>query len=430
MPFREELSVNAKKTGSRFERPASFLKLGYVERHRRRLVPFIAVALVLHAVALLYSTLKKPEKQALKPIKTMFVIRQPRLTKPFQFEKKRIERRMLERKVVVQQPKQIRTLTRQINSPNLLGTVTAFSYNVDTGADYGEVSVEPPIRISTIRSSKEPEKRISMQQEFLNLNVLDTGKYKALVIQDPSDKRNITGFVKLALAWCNDLDPKLVEPLGTSAIRAISALVDAINRYTKIKAEVDERLRVDSRELFKTPFLYVTTIEPFELTEKEIQNLAEYMRSGGFVFADNGRPDLDYSPAAASLRKMFEDALGKDARWTIIPNDHPLYHCFFDFNDGPPPGYGIGITKKDERSSLWASGATKQFTSEPIPWLEGIFLEGRLVAVYADKAYGTIWGRGFNNEAQIRMGINIVIYALTQPGSIAQQQIDFYSTAR
>jgi len=154
------------------------------------------------------------------------------------------------------------------------------------------------------------------------------------------------------------------------------------------------------------------------------------MRSGGFVFADNGRPDLDYSPAAASLRKMFEDALGKDARWTIIPNDHPLYHCFFDFNDGPPPGYGIGITKKDERSSLWASGATKQFTSEPIPWLEGIFLEGRLVAVYADKAYGTIWGRGFNNEAQIRMGINIVIYALTQPGSIAQQQIDFYSTAR
>ena len=142
--------MNTEKTRSRFERPASSLKLGFVDRHRRRLIPFVVTAIVLHVVALLYSTFNKPEKQALKPIKTMFVIRQPRLTKPFQFEKKRVERRMLKRKVAVQQPKQVRTLTREINSPDLLGTVATFSYGVGTGEDYGEMSVEPTVRISAI----------------------------------------------------------------------------------------------------------------------------------------------------------------------------------------------------------------------------------------------------------------------------------------
>ena len=73
MSLSEDLAVNTKKTRSRFERPASSLKLGFVERHRRRLMPFIVTAIVLHVVALLYSTFNRIEKQALKPIKTMFV---------------------------------------------------------------------------------------------------------------------------------------------------------------------------------------------------------------------------------------------------------------------------------------------------------------------------------------------------------------------
>ena len=30
-------------------------------------------------------------------------------------------------------------------------------------------------------------------------------------------------------------------------------------------------------------------------------------------------------------------------------------------------------------------------------------------------------------EPQLKMGLNLVVFALTQQGSIAQQQIDFYS---
>ena len=55
-----------------------------------------------------------------------------------------------------------------------------------------------------------------------------------------------------------------------------------------------------------------------------------------------------------------------------------------------------------------------------VAWLEGI---------YSDKGYGEFWERETENEPHIKLGINLVVFALTQKGSIAQQQIDFYSQA-
>jgi hypothetical protein len=137
------------------------------------------------------------------------------------------------------------------------------------------------------------------------------------------------------------------------------------------------------------------------------------MRGGGFVFAENSMARLEYGPAEASLRKMFKDVLGKNARFQILPNDHPIYHCFFEFNDGPPPGEEIF-------NARYTQGV-------PSPYLEGIYLDGRLVALYSDKAYGKMWQGQSRDQPQLRIGINLVVYALTQEGSIAQQQIDFYS---
>ena len=278
--------------------------------------------------------------------------------------------------------------------------------------------VEPDIQAAEITSSKEPEKRISMQDEFLDLAALDTGKYKAMVIQDPTDKRNIKGFVYLALAWGNDLEP--------DTQRAIPQLVESVNKHTQINANVENHLFLDSRDLFKAPFVYITENNQFELTRKEIENLGLYMRSGGFVMADNGQPALEYGPSEASLRKMFKSALGKEARFQILPNDHPIYHSFFDFDDGPPPG-GEVEAKVWPARSLTLYDPVGHFEPKPVPYMEGIYLGDRLVAIYSDKGYGWKWEQEYENDPQLKMGVNIVVFALTQKGSIAQQQIDFYS---
>ena len=62
-------------------------------------------------------------------------------------------------------------------------------------------------------------------------------------------------------------------------------------------------------------------------------------------------------------------------------------------------------------------------------YLEGIFLGDRLVAIYSNKGYGAFWERETENEPHLKLGINLVVFALTQRGSIAQQQIDFFQQA-
>ncbi len=179
-----------------------------------------------------------------------------------------------------------------------------------------------------------------------------------------------------------------------------------------------DQMFIDSQDLFRTPFVYITTNQAFELTKHELENLAFYLRHGGFVVADNDQAHLEYGPAEASLRAMFRQALGRDARFVPLPNDHPIYHVFFDFDGGPPPGSeaGIGLSAVTGKASV-------------VPYLEGIYLGDRLVAIYSDKGYGAFWEREFENEPHLKMGVNLVVFALTQKGSIAAQQIDFYHQA-
>ena len=55
----------------------------------------------------------------------------------------------------------------------------------------------------------------------------------------------------------------------------------------------------------------------------------------------------------------------------------------------------------------------------PVYFLEGIWLDNRLVAVYSGKGYALKWKDFTNNEPQLKMGVNMVVFALIQEGGIA-----------
>jgi len=95
---------------------------------------------------------------------------------------------------------------------------------------------------------------------------------------------------------------------------------------------------------------------------------------------------------------MLTDALGSDAVLRPIPNDHPLYHCFFDFN-GPPTG------KTGE-------SAAKRFMGKR--YLEGIWIGDRLAAIYSDYGYGYRWITPEESGPQVKFGVNIAVYVLLQ----------------
>ena len=59
---------------------------------------------------------------------------------------------------------------------------------------------------------------------------------------------------------------------------------------------------------------------------------------------------------------------------------------------------------------------------------KGVWLEDRLVAIYSNKGYAKKWAATSNNEPQLKMGVNMVVLALTQEGSIAQQKMDLFTS--
>ncbi len=409
----------AEEKKSRFSGFSDAIDMEKLEKETQKLFYMgLLVAVSLHAAAASFFMFKKTEVKVVKPPTMELVIRRPRMTKAFEFKKKRVAQRQLQKKEIQQRKPTAEIQTKSLGM-EIMGSVMSFDYGgeMSTNIDQ-EVFVPEGVQIE-MSAAREPDKQISMKDEMISLDDLDTGQFKAMVIQDPNNKQSIKGFVYIATAWGAQLRPP------DTLKRAVINLVEAVNRYTNINAKVDSHLFLDSRKIFETPFVYITTDQAFELTEVERKVFGEYLRNGGFALIDNGTPAYEFGAAEASLRQMIRDALGADAKFQPIPNDHPIYHCFYDF-DGPVQGAEIQMVDTDTVGMVGYEARSKTMAAQVL-YLEGIWLDERLVAVYSDKGYALKWKDLTNNEPQLKMGVNFVVFALTQAGGISQQKMDFFS---
>lgn len=410
----------ADETKSRFSGFSDAIDMEKLEKETQKLFFMgLLVGVSLNVAAASFFMFKKTEVKVVKPPTMELVIRRPRMTKAFEFKKKRVAQRVLQKREVQQRKPTAEIQTKSL-SMDIMGSVASFEYGgeMSTNIDQ-EVFVPEGIQIE-MTATREPDKQISMKDEMISLEDLDTGQFKAMVIQDPNDKQSIKGFVYIATAWGAQLRPP--DALKRSVIN----LVEAVNRYTNINAKVDSHLFLDSRKIYETPFVYITTDQAFELTDIEKKSFGDYLRNGGFALIDNGTPQYEFGAAEASLRQMLRDSLGNDAKFQPISPDHPLYHCFFDFN-GPPQGAEVQMVDTDTVGMAGSSARSKTMAGQVL-YLEGVWLDERLVAVYSDKGYALKWKDLANNEPQLKIGVNFVVFALTQAGGIAQQKMDFFST--
>ena len=109
---------------------------------------------------------------------------------------------------------------------------------------------------------------------------------------------------------------------------------------------------------------------------------------------------------------------GKHWAFQRLPSDHPLYHCYYDFH-GPPMGY------------WWPT--VQSYTICRTDPLQGAVHEGRLPGIITRRSYVAAWyGKGWvvgghdisqmpqQRRAQ-QFGINTIIFALTEEGSITRR---------
>src|SRR5204862_4624825 len=99
--------------------------------------------------------------------------------------------------------------------------------------------------------------------------------------------------------------------------------VGILHELTGVRVRPDSYkiVRLDSPEVFQYPFLYLSEPGFMTLNEKEIANLGEYIRRGGFVMADDFRTGarLGGPRALELLRYDFKRAPhGRDLAWRDV----------------------------------------------------------------------------------------------------------------
>ena len=153
-------------------------------------------------------------------------------------------------------------------------------------------------------------------------------------------------------------------------------------------------VELTSDRLFTVPILYLNGHGNVVFSDAEAGRLRRYLEGGGFLIVND-----DYGLDQAVRRELAK--VFPEQPLQPLPASHPVYRAHYAFPDGLP--------KIHEHDGEPAVGY-------------GLFHEGRLVVFYAhesDLADG--WEpAGIHpdppeaREAALRMGVNLLVYAMTQ----------------
>lgn len=161
------------------------------------------------------------------------------------------------------------------------------------------------------------------------------------------------------------------------------------NINTKLNPKI-ATVEPGSAELYLYPFVHMTGHGNVIFSANDIQNLRNYLTSGGFLHIDDNYGMDTY--IRKEIKKLFpENPL------TEIPKSHPIFQGPYPFTNGLPK-----IHEHDNKQ----------------PQAFGIFIEGRLALLYT---YECDLGDGWENqevhndpisvrEKALKMGANIINY--------------------
>ena len=237
-------------------------------------------------------------------------------------------------------------------------------------------------------------------------------RYQAVVLHHPQERQKISGFFKIFV-----VDTRRTDRSRDLFPTAAPELMRYISDQTQIEAQVGSvALRLSDPAIFSAPVLYMTgndcILSPSQTAR---ENLGRYLRNGGFLFAEEIRPTSQITglpaegagvkgtPFDMQFKALIKDPLvlgGEGRHWQKVPLDHAIYSSYWDFAHGPPLGGAPGGNVFD---------------------LEMLEVRGRVAAVFSDLNISWYWGDPAVDarERALQFGTNLMVFALTQPGGLA-----------
>tara|TARA_B100000700_G_scaffold329924_1_gene453673 strand:+ start:2201 stop:2866 length:666 start_codon:yes stop_codon:yes gene_type:complete len=174
---------------------------------------------------------------------------------------------------------------------------------------------------------------------------------------------------------------------------SIPNLLNFISNNTNIEVNLNEkRAKVGSDEFYDSYFLYLTGHGNIKFSDKEAQDLRNFLLNGGFLHADDNY-GMDKS-FRREMKKVFPDK-----EWVELPKNHSIFEIYYKFNNGLPK-----IHEHDNKR----------------PQALALFHNKEIVAIYT---YESDLGDGWEDQSvhgnkqqkrleALKMGANIIIYSL------------------
>ena len=182
----------------------------------------------------------------------------------------------------------------------------------------------------------------------------------------------------------------------------LAALLDKVTATTSLKVSfATQPLKLTDQDLGFYPFLYMTGHDKFEFSDAEVTALRGHLNAGGFLLAEAccGRRSFDAAFRAQMQRVLVQQPLGR------LPGSHSLYTIYHEIE-------GVHFTQ--------AAIASKGFRNPGAPVLEAITVDGELGVVYSPYGMNCGWqlrpnpyAAGYESRDAIKLGVNVVIYAVT-----------------
>ena len=176
---------------------------------------------------------------------------------------------------------------------------------------------------------------------------------------------------------------------------SIPNLLNYLNKNTAISTNLEEiRIKLTDEDANQHPYLYLTGHGNIKFSDDEVIALRSILMNYGFLHADD-----NYGMDASFRREIKRVFPNKDL--VPLPYDHRLFHSYYSFPNGLPK-----IHEHDGRA----------------PQALALFEGERIILLYT---YESDLGDGWENEsvhqdpwpvreAALKMGVNIIYFALTQ----------------
>jgi len=182
---------------------------------------------------------------------------------------------------------------------------------------------------------------------------------------------------------------------------AATALLMKLRRYTSVRVNL-KRVGVDAGadDLSPYPFLYLTGLDNFSFSQRQVSALQQYLNYGGVLLVNNG---LGLGTFDAAVRRELSKLLPDSTLQRISPGND-LFSSLFDAST---VRYSPSLAK-----------SKPQLNNQP--YLLGATIDGDLRVIYSPYDLEAGWlevhyplARGYESVSSQRLGMNIIVYLMT-----------------